>query len=100
MDAEPGFSKGPCAPSVASDSPSQSVAKGFGEVRAEGPIALGIEEELKGDGGVGVFVLALRFKRLSNHVRKRMITVAGNKMLPVIARTSRVNDPGDEDDDD
>lgn len=69
-------------------------------MRAGDPIALGIEEELKGDGGVGFFVLALRFWRLSNHVRKRMITVAGNKMLPVIARTSRVNDPGDEDDSD
>ena len=69
-------------------------------MRADDPIALGIEEELRGDGAVGVFVLALRFWRLSNHVRKRMITVAGNKMLPVIARTSRVNDPGDEDDDD
>lgn len=69
-------------------------------MRADDPIALGIEEELRGDGAVGVFVLALRFWRLSNHVRKRMITVAGNKMLPVIARTSRVNDPWEEDDGD
>lgn len=67
-------------------------------MRAEGPIALGIEEELKGDGGVGVFVLALRFWRLSNHVRKRMITDAGNKRVIVITRTSRVNDPWEEDD--
>ena len=83
---------------VVSDSPSHSVAKGFWEVRADGPIALGIEEELKGDGAVGVFVLALRFWRLSNHVRKRMITDAGNKRVIVITRTSRVNVPGDEDD--
>ena len=69
-------------------------------MRADGPIVPGIEEELKGDGGVGVFVLALRFKRLSNHVRKMMITDAGNKMPTVRARTSRVNDPGDEDDSD
>lgn len=67
-------------------------------MRAEGPIALGIEEELKGDGAVGVFVLALRFWRLSNHVRKRMITDAGNKRVIVITRTSRVNDPWEEDD--
>lgn len=67
-------------------------------MRADGPIALGIEEELKGDGAVGVFVLALRFWRLSNHVRKKMITDAGNKRVIVITRTSRVNVPGDEDD--
>ena len=67
-------------------------------MRADDPIALGIEEELKGDGAVGVFVLALRFWRLSNHVRKKMITDAGNKRVIVITRTSRVNVPGDEDD--
>ena len=67
---------------------------------ADCPFALGIEDELKGDGAVGVFVLALRFKRLSNHVRKMMMTDAGNKMPTVSARTSRVNVPGEEDDDD
>ena len=100
MDAEPGFSECPLSSPVVSVSPSHSVAKGFWEVRADGPIAPGIEEELKGDGAVGVFVLALRFWRLSNHVRKRMITDAGNKRVIVITRTSRVNDPWEEDDTD
>lgn len=67
-------------------------------MRADDPIALGIEEELKGDGGVGVFVLALRFWRLSNHVRTRPMTNAGSKRVIVHTRTRRVKVTWEEDD--